>query len=94
MHVARMFYQLKIVEGYSVKDRRRVLRSLREKLKRNFNFSVVMEEDPDTINLMTIHIVQINSQIKALDRSYENCLELILSSQESELIHHEFTILE
>ncbi len=94
MHIAKMIFQLKIAEGYSIKDRRRVLRSLRDRLKKRFNVSLVVEEDPKIINLLTLHLVQINRDMRALDSSYENCLGMILEFEETVLVHHEFDILQ
>lgn len=92
MFVSKMLFEIKLNDAFSLKDRRRVEKSIREKLKNRFNISIAIQHEDYPMNLFTINIVQINENINELKRVYENILDMILDNYEIELLRNEFDI--
>jgi uncharacterized protein YlxP (DUF503 family) len=93
MIVSRMMFEVKLTEGYSLKDRRRVEKSLSDSLRRKYNVSLIIQRDDYPLNLFTLYIAQVNEKLSELDRVYERILQRILEMDEIELIKTEFEIL-
>lgn len=93
MFVSKILFEIKLNDAFSLKDRRKVEKSIKEKLKKRFNVSIIIQHEDYPMNLFTINIVQINENVNELKKVYENILELILDNYEIELLKHEFDIL-
>lgn|GEM_PF-183420 len=61
MPVATLNLELSIEHAHSLKDRRQVVRSLKDKLRHNFNVSVAELDESVVYNRATIGIVAISS---------------------------------
>jgi len=61
MPVAAMFLELRIEHAQSLKDRRQVLRSLKEKLAHAFNISIAEMDDAPTWQSATLGIAAISA---------------------------------
>jgi uncharacterized protein YlxP (DUF503 family) len=60
MPVAAMYLELRIEHAHSLKDRRQVVRSLKEKLAHGFNISVAEMDDTITWQSATLGIAAIS----------------------------------
>jgi hypothetical protein len=60
MPVAAMFLELRIEHAHSLKDRRQVVRSLKEKLAHGFNISIAEMDDAPTWQSATLGIAAIS----------------------------------
>jgi uncharacterized protein YlxP (DUF503 family) len=60
MPVAAMFLELRIQHAQSLKDRRQVVRSLKEKLSHGFNISIAEMDDTPTWQSATLGIAAIS----------------------------------
>jgi uncharacterized protein YlxP (DUF503 family) len=60
MPVAAMFLELRIEHAQSLKDRRQVVRSLKEKLAHGFNISIAEMDDAPTWQSATLGIAAIS----------------------------------
>jgi len=54
MPIAAMFLELRIEHAHSLKDRRQVVRSLKEKLAHGFNISIAEMDDAPTWQSATL----------------------------------------
>lgn len=61
MPIAQLTLELAIEHAQSLKDRRQVVRSLKDKLRHSFNISVAELEEALVWNRATIGVVAINS---------------------------------
>lgn len=93
MFVSKVIFELKVVDAYSIKDRRKIEKSLQTKLKNKFNVSIIIKHEDHPINYFELYISQINEQLIELDKTYEKILDIILDSFEVELLRTEFEIL-
>ena len=61
MPIAQLTLELAIEHAQSLKDRRQVVRSLKDKLRHGFNISVTELDDASAWNRATIGVAAINS---------------------------------
>ena len=76
MPIARLTLELEIPHAQSIKDRRQVVRSLKDRLRRHYNCSVAELDDANLWNRATLGIASISgsgsylqAQIVAIDRA-------------------------
>jgi uncharacterized protein YlxP (DUF503 family) len=61
MPIAKLTVELSIPHAQSIKDRRQVLRSLKDKLRHGFNVGIAELDDADLWNRATLGLVAISS---------------------------------
>jgi uncharacterized protein YlxP (DUF503 family) len=67
MPVAKLIVEVSIPHAQSLKDRRQVVRSLKDKLRHSFNVSVAELDDASLWNRATLGVVAICSSAAYLD---------------------------
>jgi len=67
MPIAHLILELRIEAAQSLKDRRQVLRSLKDRLRSGFNVSVAEVNPSDLLQSATIGVVAISSSRDYLD---------------------------
>ena len=68
MPVARLTLELEIHQAHSLKDRRQVVRSLKDSLRRGFNASVAEMDGPLLHNRATIGVAAISPSAAATSK--------------------------
>jgi uncharacterized protein YlxP (DUF503 family) len=66
MPIAKLTVEIEIPHAQSLKDRRQVVRSLKDKLRHSFNASIAEMDDALVWNRATIGVVAISSSISYL----------------------------
>jgi uncharacterized protein YlxP (DUF503 family) len=66
MPIAKLTIELEIAHAQSLKDRRQVVRSLKEKLRHGFNLSIAELDDAAIWNRATLGIVAISNSTSYL----------------------------
>ncbi len=87
--------KLHIPENQSLKDKRRIVKSLISKLRNQYNISIAEVEDHDLWQLATLGISCISNNGQHIDETItkiinfivQNYPELEIVSQETEIIH-------
>ncbi len=76
MPIAKLIVEIEIPHAHSLKDRRQVVRSLKDKLRNGFNAGVAELDDALVWNRVTLGVVAISNstsylkgQIEQIDRS-------------------------
>lgn len=76
MPIAKLIVELEIPHAQSIKDRRQVVRSLKDQLRRHYNCSVAELDDASLWNRPTLGLASISSstsyltaQIREVDRA-------------------------
>jgi len=79
MPIARLTLEIEIPDAQSLKDRRQVVRSLKDKLRHSFNLSIAELDDGIVWNRATLGIVAISSstayltgQIEQIDKAAQS----------------------
>ena len=66
MPVAKLILEIEIPHAHSLKDRRQVIRSMKEKLRHGFNLSIAELDDAVVWNRATLGIATISSSTSYL----------------------------
>jgi uncharacterized protein len=76
MPIAKLTLEIEIPHAQSLKDRRQVIRSMKEKLRHSFNLSIAELDDGNVWNRATLGIVAISNsnsyltgQMEQIDRA-------------------------
>ncbi len=75
MIVGVMEVDIRIEDSFSLKDKRRVLKSLIERTKRNFNVSIAEVDSNEVHNFATIGIATVSNSTKYIDGSFNKILD-------------------
>ncbi len=75
MIVGVMEVDLRIDDSFSLKDKRRVLKSLIDKTKRNFNVSIAEVENNDILNLATIGVSLVTNSSRFADETFDKIIK-------------------
>ncbi|MCC6174676.1 MAG: DUF503 domain-containing protein [Chloroflexi bacterium] len=62
MHVGACVVTLEIAASHSLKDKRQVIRSLVERLRRRFNVAIAEVEDQDTWNIAVLGLAVVSNE--------------------------------
>jgi uncharacterized protein len=89
MPVAKLTVELSIPHAQSLKDRRQVVRSLKDKLRNSFNVGVAELDDASLWNRATLGIVAISSSAAYLTgqmRELDDALHRLAASLSAEIL--------
>jgi uncharacterized protein YlxP (DUF503 family) len=89
MPVAKLTVELAIPHAQSLKDRRQVVRSLKDKLRHGFNVGVAELDDASLWNRATLGIVAISSSAAYLTgqmREVDDALHRLANSLSAEIL--------
>ncbi len=88
MAIAYLTLELRIENAHSLKDKRQVVRSLKDKLRANFNVSVAEIENLDLWQLATIGVVSVSDSrdyLEGLMRNVESAATRIANNAGADL---------
>ena len=89
MPIGRLTLELEIPHAQSLKDRRQVVRSLKDKLRHGFNVSVAELDDASLWNRATLGIVAISSSAPYLTgqmREVDDALHRLANTLSAEIL--------
>ena len=89
MPIAHLSLELRIEESHSLKDRRQVLRSLKDRLRVSFNVSVAEVDSSELWNAATLGVVAISSSrqyLEGLMRQVESAATRVANQHGAEII--------
>jgi len=87
MHVLLIKLSLQIPDAHSLKDKRRQIKSLKDRLSSRFNASVAEVDALDNWQLAVIAVCMISNDRSYLDKQYSLVETLVLEYTELELIN-------
>jgi len=87
MHVLLIKLSLQIPDAHSLKDKRRQIRSLKERLRSKFNVSVAEIDALDNWQKAVIGVCMISIDKSYLDKQYSLVETLVLEYTELELVN-------
>lgn len=93
MVVACLRVSLHIPESQSLKDKRSVVRSLVERLRRAFNVSVAEVDDQDVWQVATIGVVCVSADARHADEMAQKALRLVEEETEALVTRSSFELL-
>ena len=92
-HIVVLLVDLYIPSAQSLKERRMVLKSLKDKIRTKFNVSIAQLDTQDKWQTATLGIAMIGNDNRYLDSCMQNILSLIEHSNHVEISDHRMTFL-
>ena len=93
MPIGLLTLEIYIPEAHSLKDKRQVLRSLKDRLRGKFNVAVAELEGQDSWQRSVVGIVSLSNNNSHLEQSLRNVLEDFERLLGRDLIGHDLEVL-
>lgn len=93
LHIGVLQLTLDIHWSTSLKDKRQVVKSLKDRLRQQFNVSVAEVEDQDDRRTATLGVVMAGSDTRYLNGALDRIVELLGRHPDAELAGHQIEIL-
>ncbi|KAA3658194.1 MAG: DUF503 domain-containing protein [Calditrichaeota bacterium] len=92
MLVAICQIELMIFDSHSLKDKRSVIKSLKDRISQKFNISIAEVAEHDNQRKCTFGIAIVSNEKRHLEKTYTNILNLIGQNQRVEIINQVFEL--
>ena len=93
MIVGTLQVRLMIRESRSLKDKRQVVKSIKDKLSNRFNVSVAEIEDQDNRQLAVLGLAMVSNETHHVKVALGQIVEALRSHPVAELVSHELEVL-
>ncbi len=85
MHIGVLQFSMAIPGAESLKDKRRVVQGLKDRLRKSFNVSVAEVDDHDVLTVATMGAVMAGSDVSYLNGAMDKILEQLRDWRDAEL---------
>ena len=92
LHIGVLQFTLEIPHAQSLKDKRRVVKSMKDRLRRSFNISLSETDDLDNCSVATLGVVMAGSDIPYLNSALDNLINTLQDWREATLADHQLEI--
>jgi len=92
LHIGVLQFTLEIPHAQSLKDKRRVVKSMKDRLRRSFNISLSEVDDLDNCSVATLGVVMAGSDIPYLNSALDNLINTLQDWREATLADHQLEI--
>jgi uncharacterized protein YlxP (DUF503 family) len=93
MKVAILQFSMQIPSSFSLKDKRRVVNALKEKIRAKYNVSIAEIENQDQWDVATFGVAMAGSDARYVNGAMDKLLETLAGWPEAELMDHQLEIL-
>jgi len=84
--VGLMQIEIRIEDSFTLKDKRRVLKSLIERTKRNFNVSIAEVDNNEIVNFATLGLSAVSNSTRFIDEVFDKILGYLENNFNIEII--------
>jgi len=92
MHIGVLQFTVEIPYAESLKDKRRVIRSMKDKLRRQYNVSIAETDNQDDLTLATMGIAAASSDVKQVNSLLDRLLNTLQDWRDASLMDHQIEI--
>jgi uncharacterized protein YlxP (DUF503 family) len=92
MLIGTLRVRLVIREARTLKDKRQVVSSIKDKLRNHFNISVAEVDELDNRQLAVLGIAMVSNETQHLRKALAQVLEAVRSHPVAELVDHELEV--
>lgn len=92
LHVGVLQFTMEIPYAESLKDKRSVIKALKDRLRRSFNVSIAEIDDLDDCTLATLGAVIAGSDIPHLNSTLDHLLNTLQDWRDASLQEHQLEI--
>lgn len=93
LHIGLLQFSIEIPYAESLKDKRSVVRSLKDRVRRKFNVSIAEIEDLDDCSIATLGAVMAGSDVAYINGAMDKLLNLLQDWRDATLSDHQLEIL-
>ncbi len=92
MHIGVLQFTVEIPYASSLKDKRRVVKSMKDKLRRQFNVSIAEIADQDIHTVATLGVAAAGSDVKQINSMLDRLLNTLQDWRDASLQDHRMEI--
>ena len=92
MHIGVLQFTLEIPYSTSLKDKRRVVKSMKDRIRRNFNVSIAEIDDLDDRTTATLGAVMAGRDVAYINGALDKLLNALESQRDATLADHQLEI--
>lgn len=92
-HIGVLQFTIDIPYAASLKEKRRVVKSMKDRIRRSFNVSVAEVDHLDEYTVATLSVVMASTDIPYLNSSLDRLLNLVHDSRDASLADHQLEII-
>ena len=92
MIVGSLRVRLLVRESRSLKDKRQVLLSIKDRLRNRFNVSVAEVEAQDHRQLIVLGVAMVGNEVKPIRSTFEQIVAALRGHPVAELLDHEMEV--
>lgn len=91
-HIGVLQFTIDIPYAVSLKEKRRVVKSMKDRIRRSFNVSVAEVDHLDECTVATLSVVMASTDIPYLNSALDRLLNLVHDSRDASLSDHQLEI--
>lgn len=92
LHIGVLQFTIEIPHAVSLKDKRSVVKALKDRLRRSFNVSIAEIDDLDQCTVATLGAVVAGSDVAAVNSSLDHLLNTLQDWRDATLTDHQLEI--
>jgi uncharacterized protein YlxP (DUF503 family) len=92
MIVGSLRVRLYLRESRSLKDKRQVVQSIKDRLRNNFNVSVAEVEAQDHRQLVVLGVAMVSNETQHVRKAFEQVIQALRSHPVAEFLDHEIEV--
>ncbi len=92
LHIGVLQFTMEIPYAESLKDKRRVVKGMKDRLRRSFNVSLSETDDLDDCRVATLGVVMAGSDVAYLNGALDNLLNTLRDWRDASLSDHQMQI--
>jgi uncharacterized protein YlxP (DUF503 family) len=92
MHIGVLQFTLEIPYAASLKDKRRVIKSMKDRIRRNFNVSIAEIDDLDEWTTATLGAVMAGRDVAYINGALDKLINALDNERDATLADHQLEI--
>lgn len=92
MHIGVLQFTLEIPYAASLKDKRRVIKSMKDRIRRNFNVSIAEIDDLDEWTTATLGAVMAGRDVSYINGALDKLINALENERDATLADHQLEI--
>ena len=93
MHIGILQFTINIPHAASLKDKRSVVRSMKDRIRRKFNVSIAEVDDHDTWNMATLGATMVGTDVGYINGALSKLVDVLDEWREATLDDHQIEII-
>jgi len=92
MIVGSLRVRLLVRDSHSLKDKRQVVRSIKDRLRNAFNVSVAEVDEEDHRQVIVLGLAMVSNEVKHVKTAFEQIVSALRAHPIAEFVNHEIEV--